>query len=83
MKRLGFLWTDIYSIVIIVQWLLLYSILQLDSVLQTELLISRGELQSLLPYLTLHKVNIKYEYYVKIDVIFSQYYLADNIVMQR
>ena len=43
--------TDIYSIILILQWLLLYSYLQLDSVRRTESLISRGELQSSLPYL--------------------------------
>ena len=40
-----------YYIILILQCLLLYSILQLDSVLRTELLLSKGEFQSLLPYL--------------------------------
>ena len=45
--------TDSNSIILILQWLLLlYSVLQLNSVLWTELLISKGELQSLLPYLS-------------------------------
>ena len=42
---------DINSIILLLQRLLLYSVLQLNSVLQTELLISKGELQSLLTYL--------------------------------
>ena len=54
--------TYIYSIILILQWLLLYSVLQLDSVLRTGLLISKGELQSFLPYLIfmfLYLDNIK------------------------
>ena len=30
---------------------------------------------------SLHKVNIKYEYYVRTDIIFSQYWLISNIVL--
>uniref|UniRef100_M4BWL4 Uncharacterized protein n=1 Tax=Hyaloperonospora arabidopsidis (strain Emoy2) TaxID=559515 RepID=M4BWL4_HYAAE len=41
----------INSIILIVQCLPLYSVLQLDSVFRTGLHISKGELQSLLPYL--------------------------------
>ena len=43
--------TDINSIILILQCLPLYCVLHLDLVLRTELLISKGELQSLLPYL--------------------------------
>ena len=46
--------TYINSIILLLQWpLLLYSASQLDSVLRTGLLISKGKLQSLLPYLIL------------------------------
>ena len=46
-------WVNTYIkiYILILQSLLLHSVLQLDSVLRTELLISKGELQSLLPYL--------------------------------
>ena len=43
--------TYINSIILILQCLPLYRFLQLDSVLWTGLLISKGKLQSLLPYL--------------------------------
>ena len=32
---------------------------------------------------TLHKVNIKYEYYATTDIIFSQYLLTSNILWFR
>ena len=65
--------TDINIIVLILQWMLLYSVLQLDSVLWTGLHISKGELQSLLPYFMLqlkclhhfHKQSIEHYKWMK------------------
>ena len=43
--------TNIYSIILILQRLPSYSVLDLDPIIRTGLLISKGELQSALPYL--------------------------------